>query len=417
MDKPRADVMIHNIGELLTLEGIAPKRAHDSIGLIKDAAVALVGGRVLKTGTYHHVTSEVTTDQDTLYYDAQGGLVTPGLIDPHTHLLYAGSRQHELALRLQGHSYLDILDQGGGILHTVRSTRAASDEELLHSTQTRLNRLLAHGVTSVEIKSGYGLDAQEELRQLRLINELKAQGPQHIVTTFMGAHALPREFRHQSDAYVDLVVEQMLPEAAPQASFCDVFCEEGVFTIDQSRRILKRAKELDMGLKVHADELSAYGGAQLAAELGAHTAEHLLCTSEAGMDALAAAGVIAVLLPGTSFYLQKPYASAQRLMERGVPVALATDSNPGSSPTENPQLMLNLACLYLGMTVAQAWAACTINAACALGIEGETGSLTPGKRGDIVVFDAPDHAYPAYHYGNNLARAIFCHGRLVSPIS
>ncbi len=413
MSKPRAEVLIHNIGQLLTLEGPAPMRAADSLSVVADGAVAMGGGRILTAGGRHQVCEAVSSDENTQYYDAGGGLVTPGLIDPHTHLLYAGSRHHELALRLEGHSYLDILNQGGGILNTVRATRAASDEELLSSTRSRLNRLLAHGVTSLEIKSGYGLEPEEELRQLRLINQLARERDQNIIPTFMGAHAVPSEFQQRTDDYVRLVVDEMLPRAAPLARFCDVFCEAGVFTIEQSRLILQRARELGLGLKIHADELSAYGGAELAAEVGAITAEHLLCTGAEGREALAAAGVIAVLLPGTSFYLQKPYAAARTLMERGVPVAVATDSNPGSSPTENPQLILTLACLYLGMTPAQAWAAATINAACALGIAEESGSLAAGKRGDVVVFHAPDHTYVPYHYGNNLAKAVFCGGRLV----
>lgn len=407
------DLFIYNCGELVTLAGAPGPRSGAAQGwasIIPHGAVCAKDGVILAVGPQDEIASRIEVGTGTFTYDAGGRLVTPGLVDPHTHACYAGSRQHELELRLQGRSYLEILESGGGIHHTVRETRAAGPARLRAVTAERLHVMLEHGTTAVEIKSGYGLDVPHELEQLATIASLQETVPQTLVPTFMGAHAVPAEY--SSSAYVDLVIEEMLPKAAPLARFCDVFCESGVFTPDETRRILLRAKELGLGLKLHADELSDSGGAALAAELGAISAEHLLYVGEPGIRAMAAAGVIAILLPGTSFYLQKPYAPARQLVNAGVPVALATDANPGSSPTENLQLVLNLACLYLKLTPAEALCAATINAAHACGLGGQLGSLEPGKRADIVVFDAPDHRYLCYHYGVNLARAVFTAGEL-----
>lgn len=411
--KLRPDLFIYNCGELVTMAGTPGPRsgaAQGQASIVSKGAVCAKDGVIVAAGPQDEIAPQVEVGPGTFTYDAGGRLVTPGLVDPHTHACYAGSRQHELELRLQGSTYLEILKAGGGIHHTVRETRAAGAEKLRAVTAARLQVMLEHGTTAVEIKSGYGLDVPHELEQLETIASLRELVPQTLVPTFMGAHAVPPEYSPQ--AYVDLVIDEMLPRASPMARFCDVFCESGVFTVDETRRILLRAQALGLGLKLHADELSDSGGAALAAELRAVSAEHLLYVREPGIHALAAAGVIAILLPGTSFYLQKPYAPARQLVHAGVAVALATDANPGSSPTENLQLVLNLACLYLKLTPAEALCAATVNAAHACGLGGQLGSLEPGKRADVVIFDAPDHRYLCYHYGVNLARAVFTAGRL-----
>lgn len=413
--RPAADLYIYGCGELLTMAGAPGPRggpAQAKAGVVRDGAVAARDGVVLAAGPRAQVESQVEVAPGARVFDAGGRLVTPGLVDPHTHLCHAGSRQHELELRQAGRSYLEILAAGGGILRTVRDTRAAGAAELARLTRARLEALLAHGTTAVEIKSGYGLEPAVELEQLQVVNALGREGPQRVVATFMGAHAVPPG--HSLSTYTRLVIEEMLPLARPYARYCDVFCEHGAFPVPESRAILTAARRLGYGLKLHADELSDLGGAALAAELGATSAEHLLYTGPSGIAALARAGVIAVLLPGTSFYLNKPYARARELVAAGVPVALATDANPGSSPTENGQLMLNLACLYLGLTPAEALVAATVNAAHAIGLGSELGSLAPGKRADLVVFEAPDHQYLGYHYGVNLVRAVFAGGRLVA---
>ncbi|MEW6522855.1 MAG: imidazolonepropionase [Bacillota bacterium] len=414
--KPQVDLLVYNCGELVTMAGPqGPRTGHyqGRAGIVRDGAVAARDGVIVAAGPQAEVEASVQLGPHAFAYDAQGQLVTPGLVDPHTHAVYAGSRQHELELKLQGRSYLEILEAGGGIHHTVRATRAAGRNRLQVATAARLRVMLEHGTTAVEIKSGYGLDLHHELEQLEVVAALQEHVPQKLVATFLGAHAVPLEYGDQPGAYVDLVVGDMLPRVVGLARYCDVFCERGAFTPQHTRRILSRARELGMGLKLHADELSDLGGAELAAELGAVSADHLLCVSPPGIRALARAGVIAVLLPGTSFYLGKPYAPARDLVEAGVPVALATDANPGSSPTENLQLVLNLACLYLRLTPAEALCAATINAAHACGLGQELGSLEPGKRADLVVFRAPDHHYLGYHYGVNLVQAVFAGGRLV----
>ncbi|CAN5750248.1 imidazolonepropionase [soil metagenome] len=356
--------------------------------------------------------------------DAAGGTITPGLVDPHTHLLFAGTRHAELAMRQRGHGYLDILAAGGGILQTVRQTRLASDEELLAGARGWLAEMLSHGVTTVEVKSGYGLDVEHELRLLRLAGILGAEGPLEIVPTFLGAHALPTEFRDQpggTSAYLDRVIDEQLPAVAEQgiATACDVFCEDGVFDVPGSRRLLEAARRLGLAARLHADELHASGGAELAAEVGARSADHLAAVSPAGIEALGRAAdegrpVIATLLPATTLYLLgEHYAPARALIERGVPVALGSDFNPGTSPTPNLHLVMSLACLKLGLTPAEALAALTINAAAALGLEASNGSLEVGKHADLVVWGVETHELLPYWLGANLTRAVVKHGRLV----
>jgi imidazolonepropionase len=356
--------------------------------------------------------------------DAAGGTITPGLVDPHTHLLFGGTRHAELQLRQRGHGYLDILAAGGGILHTVRQTRAASDGDLLAAGRRWLADMLSHGATTVEVKSGYGLDTDSELRLLRLAAELNDEGPLEVVPTFLGAHAVAPEYRDRPNsaaAYLENVISEQLPAVAEQgiATACDVFCEEGVFDVGGARRLLEAARALGLAVRLHADELHPSGGAELAAELSARSADHLAAVSPAGVEALGQAAdddrpVVATLLPATTLYLlSETYAPARALIERGVPVALGSDFNPGTSPTPNLLLVLSLASLKLAMTPAEALAGVTINAAAAAGVATTVGSLEVGKHADLVIWQVETHELLPYWLGANLARSVFKRGRLV----
>jgi imidazolonepropionase len=356
--------------------------------------------------------------------DAAGGAVTPGLIDPHTHLLFAGSREDELVMRQEGASYLDILAAGGGILSTVAATRAASEGELLAHGRRWLDEMLGHGVTTIEAKSGYGLDLETELRLVDIAYRLGREGPMDVVPTWLGAHAVPPEFRSRPDgteAYVRSLIEEQLPGIAAhgRARFADVFCETGVFTPDQSRRVLEAARGFGLEPRLHADELAPSGGAELAAELTAASADHLATPSEAGIRAMAAAAeagnpVVATLLPITTWFLMKDHhAPARAFVDAGVPVAIGTDFNPGTSPAPNLALAMSFACVNLGLSPDEALAAVTINAARALSLEDEIGSLEPGKAADLVIWRVPTTAQISYYPGADLVRTVIKRGRVV----
>ena len=435
-DEPNAGLLIHGAAEVVTMAG--GLRAGTAQGDVErmthevDPVVACWEGRLVAVGPRAEVEAVLGADGYQLgrfaRLDATGCTVTPGLVDPHTHLLFAGTREGELLLRQRGAGYLEILQAGGGILSTVAATRAASDEELAAHGRRWLDEMLSHGVTTIEAKSGYGLDLQTELRLVEIAWQLGLEGPVEIVATYLGAHAVPPEFRSRPDgteAYVRSILEEQLPGIAAhgRARFCDVFCEEGVFSADQSRRILEAAAGYGLTPRLHADELAPSGGAELAAELGAASADHLATPSGAGIDALAeaAAGdrpVVATLLPATTWFLMSDhFAPARTLIDRGVPIALATDFNPGTSPTANLALVMTVACLALGLTPDEALSAVTINAAHALGLDDEIGSLEAGKQADLVIWRAPTSVQIPYWPGASLVRTVVKKGRVVLDLT
>jgi imidazolonepropionase len=418
------DLLIHSAAQLLTLAG-GPQRGQrlGQLGLIHDGAVAITDGRVVAAGNTVALRLKYKPRQ-TLH--AGGRVVMPGFVDPHTNVVWAGDRANEFEMRLAGQTYMDIMAAGGGIMSTVRQTRAASVGQLVRETRVRLQRMLAHGTTTVEAKTGYGLETASELRMLAAIEQLAAEGPWTLVPTFIGAHAVPAEFAGRTEAFVDLVVNEMLPavrawRASPGASvvrglpvYCDVFCEDGAFTVEQSRRVLERAKALGFGLKIHADEFAGLGGTALAVALGAASADHLVFTPEADIVALGASQTVAVALPGTPFGLgQKEYTPADKILAANGLLALATDLNPGTTWCESMQMVLALACRYLRLTPAQAIAAATINAAKAVRLDGLVGSLEPGKLADVLILDVPDYRHLGYRYGTNLVSTVLKAGRVV----
>ncbi|MFC4766274.1 imidazolonepropionase [Effusibacillus consociatus] len=419
MNVQQIDLLVYNIGSLVTMQGHPGPRAGESmsnVAAVKNGAVAIADGKIAAVGPEKEVRDKISGLTIIEELDAQGRLVTPGLVDPHTHLVHGGSREHELTLKLQGVSYLDILAQGGGILSTVRATRQSTEEELYQKARTSLDIMMLHGATTVEAKSGYGLTVEDELKQLRVAKQLNDTHPADIVSTFMGAHAVPTEYKGRPEDYVKLVIHEMLPEVKQQglAEFCDVFCEHGVFTVDESRRILTAAQEMGFGCKIHADEIEPMGGAQLAGELKCISAEHLLAATDEGFERMREAGVIAVCLPATSFNLRlQKHARARKMIEMGLPVSLSTDYNPGSSPTESLQLVMTLGCLNLGMTPEEVITALTINAAHAIGRGDTIGSLEAGKQADLVIYNAPSLAYLPYHFGINHVDTVIKKGKTV----
>ena len=406
--------LIHNIGTLQTPLGSFPHAgaAQGENRKYHNAAVLCDGG-IIRAVYENGALPEVGADMQTI--DAQGRLVTPGLIDAHTHLVFGGWRQNEIPLKLKGAGYLDILRAGGGILSTVRATRKASEEELFEKSRAFLDELMAQGVTTAELKSGYGLDKETELKQLRVIKRLNEAHPMDAVATYLGAHAIPKEYRGKSGEYIDFIISDMLPEIKRQglAEFCDVFLETGVFGVEESRRLLTAAREMGFGLKIHADEIDELGGSLLAGELCAASAEHLIATGERGMEALARGGVIAALLPCTSLYLNKSFARARDMIARGIPVAVATDFNPGSCPSLNIGLCMTMAYLKYRMTPEEILSSVTINAACAVNRGGSTGTIEPGKKADMVIWNAEDMEMLCYRMGSNLAGTVIKNGAIV----
>ena len=424
------DLLIEHLAEVATPEGKTPRcgadqgrvrrlRSDDGRApganlevLCRDGRIAFVGAREERRRSFGELPQAERLD-------GKRGTLIPGFVDPHTHLPWAGSREEEFVARLAGTTYQEIAAAGGGILSTVASTRRASGEELVANVHRRLDQMLAWGTTTAEAKSGYGLNLADELKQLAAIRDATAGHPVDLVPTLLAAHEVPAEYRGDGrgrERYLDLVCEEIVPAAAAGglARFCDVFCETGVFDAAESRRVLAAGVGAGLLPRLHADEFADSGGAALAAELGAFSADHLMAVSPAGIAALAGAGVTAVLLPGTSFFLMKErYAPARQLIEAGVPVALATDCNPGSSFTESMPMVIWLAVLKLGLTIAESLTGATLNAACSLGLGAEVGSVETGKSADLVLLDAPNLLHLVYHYGINPVAAVVKAGRVV----
>lgn len=416
----QADLIIEGAAELVTLRGnsIRPRRGDEmrNLTIVRQGALAARRGKIVWVGPTADLLTSVRPMAFSKLIDAYGKTVLPGLVDPHTHLVFAGTRENEFRIRIQGKTYLEIAAAGGGINATVAATRKASKQELKAAARKSLDRMLALGTTTVEAKSGYGLDVETELKMLEVIGELNEEGPVTVIPTFMGAHEIPPELRQNPEAYVDLLITRMIPEVAARklARFCDVFCETGVFSVEQSERICRAAADLGLEARVHADELTDLGGAAMAARINARTADHLLFANDDGIRQMAAAGVIAVLLPGTPYFLHmQRYARARDMIAAGVPVALATDFNPGSCMTESLPLILNLACTQMRMLPAEAITAATVNAAWAIGEEDCAGSLEVGKQADILVLDAPNHEHLCYHFGVNLVETVVKNGKVV----
>src|SRR6266849_1631313 len=415
----KAGTVIRNIGQLVTIAQQPIAEATGPLQVISDAAIAVHDGVIVWIGPNDHVEPMFQHDTDSnadgiTIIDAQGVVVTPGFVDSHTHLVFAGDRSEEFHLRRAGLSYGELLTQGRGILTTVNATRSADTELLTERATARLHTMCQYGTTTVEAKTGYGLDMITEEACLRILNNLNAMetSPSYkymrvrVVPTFLGAHVVPPEYRERRSAYVDLILEEMLPSFVGLARFCDVFCEREAFTLEECRRILTRAKALGYALKIHADQLSPSGGAKLAAELGATSADHLDYADDADLDALREAGVVATLLPGCSYSLRSPYPVARRFIERGLNVALATDFNPGTSYCENMQMMLGLAMSSMGMSLEEALMATTINGARALALQDSIGSIEVGKRCELAFWSIRDYHQIGYHFGINLIQSV-----------
>ena len=404
------DLLVVNIGVLVTPEGRCARRGGDqgAVRILEKAWVLIENGLISDLGT-----GQPPRAPGAACLDAGGRLATPGLVDAHTHLIFGGWRQNELALKLRGVPYLDILAQGGGILSTVTATRAATEEELADKARLALDEMLSFGTTTCEAKSGYGLSTGEELKQLRAIRTLDESHPIDLAATFMGAHALPTAYQQDRETYIRLLCQEMIPAVAEEklAQFCDVFCERGVFTPEESRRILEAGKRYGLIPKIHADEIEPIGGSQLAGEIGAVSAEHLIVCPPEGIASMARGGTVACLLPATSLYLGAAFAPARDMVAASVPVAMATDFNPGSCPCLNMQLVMNLGCLRYRLTPEEVLTAVTLNGAAAIGRAETVGSVEPGKLGDLVIWDARDLNYICYRMGSNLAHTVVKRGR------
>ncbi|MEE9598959.1 MAG: imidazolonepropionase [Anaerolineales bacterium] len=412
-------MLIHSAAQVLTLAG-GPQRGSrlGDLGLIEDGAVLIRSGNILEIGHSSDLLNKYP-DEETL--DVAGKVVLPGFVDPHTHVIWAGDRAAEFELRLQGKSYLEIMEAGGGIVSTVRETRKASKKQLKDQTRSRLKRMLAHGTTTLEAKTGYGLNSETELLMLQALLELDQEEPLNIVLTYLGAHAVPPEYEGNTPGYTDLVCKEMIPALAEwwptqtkdSFPYIDVFCETGAFDVDQSRQILETAQAIGFPIKIHADEFDNLGGVSLAVELGAASADHLVVTSPEEIKALGGSDTVAVALPCTPFGLAEPgYTPAKEIIEADGILAIATDLNPGTAWCESMQFAAALACRYMKLTPKQAIAAATINAAAAIGMDKKIGSLEPGKQADLIVLNIPDYQHIGYRFGTNLVGIVIKQGKV-----
>jgi imidazolonepropionase len=408
--------IIYNTSEVVTCSGFKPKfgKEMNDIGIIENGAVVIEGKKIKAVGKETEIFDKYNKDEYVLI-DAGGKTVMPGFIDSHTHFVFGGYREEEFSWRLRGDDYMDILRRGGGIISTVKSTKEASLEELIESGKKRLDSMLEFGVTTVEGKSGYGLDLDTEIKQLKAMEEINKNHPIDVAVTFLGPHALPQDYKGREDEFIDFQIEKVLPEVVKNnlAEFADIFCEEGVFNIEQSRRFLQEAKKMGLKLKLHADEIVQLGGAELAAELEAVSADHLLQVSDQGIKDMADKGVISTLLPGTAFCLKEEYANGRKMIDEGCAVALATDLNPGSSFTNSIPLIIALAALYMNLSPEEILTALTLNSAAALDRVEETGSIDPGKKADILILDYPSYKFLPYYVGVNIVKTVIKDGKIV----
>ncbi len=412
----KGNIIIKNSAQLVTCSGFKAKQGREmsDLHVIDDGAVVIENGVITAVGITGEVLKKFNeTEFKTI--DATGKAVLPGFIDSHTHFIFGGYRAEEFSWRLGGEDYMEIMKRGGGISATVNATRAASKEDLLESGRKRLDSMLSFGVTTVEGKSGYGLDEETEIEQLETMRALDSLHHVDIVRTFLGAHAVPEDFKGREDKFIDYLSDDIMPKVANLnlAEFCDVFCEKGVFSVEQSKKLLLKAKELGFKLKIHADEIFPLGGTELAAELRAVSADHLLHASDKGITDLASEGIIATLLPGTAFSLKQSYARGRYMIDQGCAVALATDFNPGSCFTESIPLIFVLATLYMNITIEEAVTALTINGAAALDRADRIGSIDVGKGGDVIILEFPSYKYIPYHIGVSCVEKVIKNGNLV----
>ncbi len=413
------DLIIIHINELVTMDSKygVPRRGESMAELapIHDGAVAISGNSIVFVGTTNELFSTFSPNGKTVIIDATDRLVTPGFVDPHTHIIFDGYRENELEMKLAGKTYLEILESGGGILKTVKATRKASLETLIQNGKKILNRMMEYGTTTMETKSGYGLDVENEIKSLLAAKELNIEHPMDVISTFLGAHAVPPEYEGETDDYVELIISEMIPKVAQEelAEFCDVFCEEGIFSVVQTKKILKAAMKYGLKPQIHIDEIVDTNGALLAAELNAVQTGHMLKSNDEGLRAMKKAQTIATLLPGTPFCLMmRDYAPARKIIEFGIPIALATDLNPNCW-TESMQIIIALACYHMKLSPAEALTAATINAACALQKQDQIGSIEVGKKADLIIFDVPNHNFLPYQFGVNLVSKVIKNGKVV----
>ena len=412
----KGNIIIKNASELVTCRGFEAKQGKEmnELHIISDGAVIIEEGIIKALGKTEEIVGSIDENNYEVF-DASEKTVMPGFVDSHTHFVFGGYRAEEFSWRLRGDSYMDIMNRGGGIINSVKGTMGASKEELIELGKHRLNSMLSFGVTTVEGKSGYGLDYETEIKQLEVMEELDSIHPLDIVKTFLGAHAVPKEYKGKEDEFIDFIIDKVLPDVKERklAEFCDIFCEQNVFSVEQSRRLLSKAKEMGMKIKIHADEIVRLGGAELAAELGAVSADHLLQASDEGLRAMAESKVVATLLPGTAFSLKEEFARARYMIDNGCAVALATDFNPGSCFTESIPLIISLATLHMNMTPEEAITALTINGAAALDRASEIGSIDVGKKGDVVIHEFPSYKFLPYHIGVSTVEKVIKNGIMV----